>query len=95
MSFSAFQHGSYPVITPHNETFPPDFNTQRTELHKVELRTNGKRVFYSIINPRPGSWFGAMYLLDKAGNKIKQKVGLSGKIVAWYIITVYNRVGNW
>ena len=94
MSFSAFQHGSYPVITPHNETFPPDFNTQRTELHKVELRTNGKRVFYSIINPRPGSWFGAMYLLDKAGNKIKQKVGQSENVVANIGILQRGKVGK-
>ena len=71
---SALQYGGLPLITPLNETFPPNFNTHRTELRYISLRTKDQAIIFQRLDPLPGSWFAAVFLGDHVDKKIAQKV---------------------
>ncbi|CAG0890026.1 unnamed protein product [Darwinula stevensoni] len=61
------QHGSYPVMSPDNSSFPEGMHTSRTHLYKIETWTAYSphdAVILPIHNPLPGSWFAAAYLPD-------------------------------
>ena len=68
------QQGSIPVINPLGETYPPDFNIQRTGLRNLTISSNNTLVLYTIESPLPGSWFAAAYLGDYIDDSITQKV---------------------
>ena len=68
-----FQHGSYPLVTPYNETFPPTFYLNRTDAFYVKIQQDAGTVSYMLPSPRPGIWYFAAFL-PKSTAEIKQKV---------------------
>ena len=73
---SYLQHGSYPVISPLNETFPDNFNLERTNLHMIQASSNSTPVVHQLLTPLPDSWFAAAILGDYVDDKISVKVCL-------------------
>lgn len=76
--FSYFQHGSYPLVTPLNETFPPDFYLNRTDAFHVKIKQDTDAVSYVMPMPRPGRWYFAAFL-PKTSDSIQQKVAFEKK----------------
>ena len=72
--FRYLQQGSFPVISPLNESFPEFFNTIRTDLHSVSVLTDNEVKDYSVYSPLPGSWYGVAYLGDFIDDSIRQQV---------------------
>ena len=66
--FRYFQHGSYPVINPYNETFPDRFHTNRSSLNKLVIKNNDVPSTYVINTPREGTWFFAAFIPKKTGD---------------------------
>ncbi|XP_021343555.1 transmembrane protein 8A-like isoform X2 [Mizuhopecten yessoensis] len=89
-----FQHGSYPLVSPYNASYPADFYLHRSDLHFVEVRTNNLSHPHHVISPKPGRWFVTAFL-PKTEEKITQK-GLNGKTCGYGMgIRFINRVlGN-
>ncbi|XP_076346292.1 post-GPI attachment to proteins factor 6-like isoform X3 [Tachypleus tridentatus] len=75
------QYGSYPVINPQNETFPPQFHIHRQNLHHVTLQTDSEPVHLNISGPLAGDWFAVAFVAEKS-NRIVQK-GLYLQCKAW------------
>ena len=71
------RHGSYPLASPYNETYPESFNVE--DSHKLKLTTNNVTLPYSIKNPKAGRWFLAGFL-PKAEHKYTQAVSIR----SWY-----------
>lgn len=72
--FSYFQHGSYPVINPYNETFPNQFHTNRTNLHRLVIENNDAPTTYFLFTPPPGTWYFAAFIPKKGDKKITPPV---------------------
>lgn len=53
--YSYIRHGSYPLVTPYNETYPENFHID--DSHHLKLTTNNVTLPYSIKMPKSGSWF--------------------------------------
>ena len=70
------QYGSYPVINPLNETFPPHFNTHRSHSHRIEVNTKDGGLGYTISKPLPGSWFTAVFIGKVKDDAIGIKVSI-------------------
>ena len=68
------QHGSFPVISPLNETFPSDFYLQRASLHNISIAASNPTVIHTIESPLPGGWFAVAYLGDYIDDSISQAV---------------------
>ena len=64
-----FQHGSYPVINPYNETFPGKFYTKRTSLHQMVIRNNDDPSIYPMSVPRPGTWYISAFIPKSTKDK--------------------------
>jgi len=59
------QHGSYPVVSADNSSFPASLYTQRTGLHTIHTRSAHQphdSTIFPVYNPLPGTWFAAAYL---------------------------------
>lgn len=59
------QHGSYPVMSPTNSSFPPNVYTGRTSLHYIATKSAYQphdATIFAISNPLPGNWFVASYI---------------------------------
>ena len=69
--YSYIRHGSYPLATPYNETYPANFHVKKS--HFLQLTTNNISFPYPIQTPRPGPWFLAGFLPRKE-NKVTQAV---------------------
>ena len=74
LACSYLQHGSYPVISPLNETYPADFNLQRTEMQYIEILSDGVSLPFILKNPLPGEWYATVGLTGARDERIKQKV---------------------
>ncbi|WAR23596.1 TMM8B-like protein [Mya arenaria] len=68
-----FQHGSYPLVTPYNETFPEDFYTNRTEAYNIQIVKDADPVSYLMTAPKPGTWYFTAFLPKNKNDKIEQK----------------------
>ena len=68
------QHGSFPVISPLNETFPDNFNLERTHLKRISMQTDNSTMLFQFNHPLPGTWYAMAYLGDYVDDKITQKV---------------------
>ena len=68
------QHGSFPVISPLNETFPSDFYLQRASLHNISIAASNPTVIHTIESPLPGGWFAVAYLGEYIDDSISQAV---------------------
>jgi hypothetical protein len=63
--FSYIQHGSYPVMSPDNSSFPPSVYTGRTSLHYITTKSAYQphdATIFPVYNPLPGNWFVAAYI---------------------------------
>ncbi|XP_060587840.1 post-GPI attachment to proteins factor 6-like [Ruditapes philippinarum] len=67
------QQGSYPLVTPYNETYPPNFYLNRTDLFHIEIQKDADAVSYIISSPRPGTWYFAAFLPKPTSDKIQIK----------------------
>ncbi|XP_053394419.1 post-GPI attachment to proteins factor 6-like isoform X2 [Mercenaria mercenaria] len=67
------QHGSYPLVTPYNETYPPKFYTNRTDLFHIRIEKDADAVSYIMSSPRPGPWYFAAFLPEPNSDKIQLK----------------------
>ena len=93
---SAMQHGSFPLISPLNETFPPFFHLKRTYLTEISLLTDNSTTLFKIPNPMPGSWFAMAFLGDYVDDKITQKVRRRSRVIAiWFSCRNCSFVGHW
>ena len=75
--FRYFQHGSYPLVTPYNETYPDYFYLNRTDAYHVALKKDADFVTFELMAPRPGTWYFASFLPKATSDKIEQKVRTS------------------
>lgn len=66
-----FQHGSYPVVNPYNETFPERFYTNRTSLHHFVIHNNDGASTYFLSTPWPGTWYFAAFIPKSKNSKIR------------------------
>lgn len=63
--FSYIQHGSYPVMSPDNSSFPLSVYTGRTSLHYITTKSAYQphdATIFPVYNPLPGNWFVAAYI---------------------------------
>ncbi|CAF4867784.1 unnamed protein product [Pieris macdunnoughi] len=71
------KHGSYPAVNPDGYDFPKNFihSQSREEIHTIELLSDGKNQTYTIHKPKPGYWFGLVYIKweDPRGQKVEQQ----------------------
>ncbi|XP_066997236.1 post-GPI attachment to proteins factor 6 isoform X2 [Anabrus simplex] len=59
------QHGSYPVMSPTNSSFPSSVYTGRTSLHYIATKSAYQphdATIFPVNNPLPGNWFVAAYI---------------------------------
>ncbi|GFG39492.1 hypothetical protein Cfor_00487 [Coptotermes formosanus] len=59
------QHGSYPVMSPDNSSFPSNVYTGRTSLHYITTKSAYQphdATIFPMYNPLPGNWFVAAYI---------------------------------
>ncbi|KDR17993.1 hypothetical protein L798_07174, partial [Zootermopsis nevadensis] len=74
------QHGSYPVMSPDNSTFPPNVYVGRTSLHYITTKSGYQphdATIFPVYNPLPGNWFVAAYISHL--NQHVQQEGLGHK----------------
>lgn len=72
------EYSAYPVISPHNSTFPFNFNQGRltkTMIKKSLGGTNPSKqdVYLNISSPYAGNWFSAAFT-DSQDRKIKPEI---------------------
>ena len=87
------QHGSFPVMSPSNSTFPPEMFTKRTELHMirtVSAYNPHDSTILPVYNPLPGSWYAAAYLVPFEEKIIQQGIHQQcryslGSIALWSV----------
>lgn len=87
------RHGSYPVVSPDNGSYPEEVVVPRNHLYTIKTVTNyqpKEMPEFHIMNPIPGSWFGIAYIPD--WNKEIKVQGIShnchyslGSMAAWTI----------
>ncbi|CAG7690930.1 unnamed protein product [Allacma fusca] len=61
------QHGSYPVMSADNSTFPLGMCTKRSSMFQIVLKATYQpqdTTVFPVYDPLPGSWFAAAYLPD-------------------------------
>ena len=76
--FSYIQHGSYPVMSPDNSSFPSNVYTGRTSLHYITTKSAYQphdATIFPMYNPLPGNWFVAAYI-SHWDQHVQQEVGL-------------------
>lgn len=59
------QHGSLPVFSPDNSSFPESFYLKRTALSKLKVNSKHNPTDTEVLpvyNPLPGTWFAVAYL---------------------------------
>ncbi|XP_041969931.1 post-GPI attachment to proteins factor 6 [Aricia agestis] len=58
------KHGSFPAVNPDGYPFPKDFidPAKRPGIHTLELLSDGTNTTYSLLNPKPGTWYGLVYI---------------------------------
>ncbi|XP_064477187.1 post-GPI attachment to proteins factor 6-like [Ornithodoros turicata] len=67
------RHGSYPVVSPDNSSFPPNVHTPGASHLRTESRFQPTEMpELHVINPLPGSWFVVAFLADLS-HEIKQQ----------------------
>ena len=69
------QHGSFPVISADNSSFPSNLYTLRSSLHTIRTRSAHQphdSTIFPVYNPLPGTWFAAAYLAPYE-EKIRQQ----------------------
>ncbi|XP_059082591.1 uncharacterized protein LOC131880099 [Tigriopus californicus] len=82
------QHGSYPVFSGDNSSFPESFYLERSSLAHLTTDSHfqpDNSAVHAIYNPLPGSWFAVAYLApfdEKYGLKKKCRYSL-GSIALW------------
>ncbi|XP_052257000.1 post-GPI attachment to proteins factor 6-like isoform X3 [Dreissena polymorpha] len=86
-----FQHGSYPLVTPYNETFPEKFFTNRTSDFHIKIQKDAQAVSYMLDAPEPGNWYFAAFLPKHDNGKIEQK-GI-GKSCLYGMVIVVEATG--
>ena len=66
--------GSYPVVAPLGEAFPPTLWIDRgMRVYPVDLKSDTKPVYQSVQSPIPGPWFVAGAVMEDS-NRITQAV---------------------
>ena len=87
------QHGSFPVMSPNNSTFPAGMFTKRTELHMIrtlsDYNTHDSTIL-PVFNPLPGTWYAAAYLVPFEEKIIQQGIHQQcryslGSIALWSV----------
>ena len=82
------QHGSYPVFSGDNSSFPETFLLDRTSLSHFKTVSDYQpedSVVHPVYNPQPGSWYAVAYLSPFEENHgLLQKCRYSlGSIALW------------
>ncbi|CAF0845367.1 unnamed protein product, partial [Didymodactylos carnosus] len=67
------QYGTYPLINPHNETYPSSYITTRHDLKLTTFNKSQSSQLIQIENPLVGPWF-ALIFVDKQIIDIKPKI---------------------
>ena len=83
------EHGSFPVISPHNASFPNYFTKGRlTKNYQKILAGPGKHtVSLNVSGPLGGSWFAAAFI-DTNDERVKPDVLKSN--CTFYLTTSYD-----
>ncbi|KAL3869229.1 hypothetical protein ACJMK2_041937 [Sinanodonta woodiana] len=83
-----FQHGSYPLISPYNESYPEAFYLHRSQLYSSVAHSNNFTIGTFVDKPKPGTWFAAAFIpKNTESDKIQQK-GLSKSCYYGMLVTV-------
>ncbi|KAK3600682.1 hypothetical protein CHS0354_029546 [Potamilus streckersoni] len=83
-----FQYGSYPLISPYNESYPEQFYLHRSQLYTSVAHSNNVTIGTFVDNPRPGTWFAAAFIPKSTdSDKIQQK-GFSKSCYYGMLVTV-------
>lgn len=87
------RHGSYPLVTPYNETYPENFHID--DSHHLKLTTNNVTLPYSIKMPKSGSWFLGGFLpraqkqyLQAGLNKKNCVYGMGIRVISRYMVDI-------
>lgn len=72
-SLRYLQHGSYPVMSLQNASYPDNFAMRRLFLHNITLFSDTVPVLINITNPFSGNWYAAAFLIENT-DRIAQKV---------------------
>ncbi|CAG2218559.1 Transmembrane protein 8B,Post-GPI attachment to proteins factor 6 [Mytilus edulis] len=87
------RHGSYPLVTPYNETYPENFHIE--DSHHLKLTTNNVTLPYSIKMPKSGSWFLGGFLpraqkqyLQAGLNKKNCVYGMGIRVISRYMVDI-------
>ena len=71
------QHGSFPVMSPHNSSFPANMMRLRTGLHMVRAVSAYNphdSTILPVYDPLPGTWYAAAYLIPFEEKIIQQGI---------------------
>ena len=87
------QHGSFPVMSPHNSSFPSNMMRVRTDLHMVRAVSAYNphdSTILPVYNPLPGTWYAAAYLTPFEEKIIQQGIHQQcryslGSIALWSV----------
>ncbi|XP_076086209.1 post-GPI attachment to proteins factor 6-like isoform X1 [Mytilus galloprovincialis] len=87
------RQGSYPLVTPYNETYPENFHIE--DSHHLKLTTNNVTLPYSIKMPKSGSWFLGGFLpraqkqyLQAGLNKKNCVYGMGIRVISRYMVDI-------
>ena len=87
------QHGSFPVMSPTNSSFPSNMMRLRTDLHMVRAVSAYNphdSTVLPVYNPLPGTWYAAAYLIPFEEKIIQQGIHQQcryslGSIALWSV----------
>ena len=82
------QHGSYPVFSGDNSSFPDTFIMERTSLSHFRTVSDYQpedSVVHPVYNPQPGSWYAVAYLspFDETHGLLQKCRYSLGSIALW------------
>jgi hypothetical protein len=63
--FSYLQYGTYPLISPHNESYPQTYITKRHDLFKLIFNQTIFNPLIQLTNPSVGTWFALVKKKEK------------------------------
>ena len=87
------QHGSYPVMSPDNSSFPDTMYTKRSDLQLIKTHSAYSphdSTIHPVYNPLPGTWYAAAYLTPFEEKIIQQGIHQKcryslGSIALWSV----------
>jgi hypothetical protein len=71
------QYGTYPLISPHNESYPQTYITKRHDLFKLIFNQTIFNPLIQLTNPSVGTWF-ALAFVERQTSNIKPKMLATG-----------------